>query len=1168
MSEFRPTPSQAAAIDTRGCAVLVSAGAGSGKTRVLTQRLMGYICSEDAPAELDSFLIITYTRAAAGELRGRISEELSKAVAADPGNRRLRRQSALCRRAQIGTIHSFCAALLRENCHLAGLTPDFKIADEERAAQMKNAALGRVLEKRYEKISENPGFALLADTVGAGRDDRRLAELTLTLYEKMQCHARPEQWARDRVMQLRAETADAGETVWGREILSRALETAEYWSDELDRLMADMSGSEKISAAYMQSFAATADAVRELCRCLRLGWDRARACLPVPFPKLGALRNSPDAELSERLKARRAACKKAMEGIADTLHSSSERLLADMARTEPAMTALLELTLDFEKEYSRAKSRAGLVDYADLEHMTARLLTDDSGEPTELARLVSQRYTEIMVDEYQDVSRVQEVIFRAISRDGKNLFMVGDVKQSIYRFRLADPRIFTEKYESYAEAASAREGQPRKILLQENFRSRREVLAAANAVFSLCMSKALGDLDYGEGERLVCGAAYDDEAPVPEIMLLELPKSEEGEESPDKAALEARMTALKIRSLIDSGVLVTDGGRKRPLEYGDIAILLRSANTVGGVYRRELSRAGIPVEAGQSGGFFKAAEISAVTAMLAIIDNPRQDIPLIAALRAPAVGFTPDELSAVRLADGKADMYGALCKRAEEDERCRDFLQTLNELRAQAADIPVRELVWRIMDRFDMLAVCSAMSDGELRRMRLFRLAELAEDFEASGYRGLHSFVLWLKRLADKGQEPALGAQNGSVVQIMSVHRSKGLEFPVVFLCDAARRFNKQDSRDTVLVHPELGLGPKVTDLKRQVEYPSLARNAIKLRLERELLSEEMRLLYVALTRPKERLYITAALKKPEETLSKAAAAVTVPMEPEVLAQAGAPIDWLLYAHLADGGEHLKCSILSADEEPKTDEEIAEEAEAAADVADELRRRLAFEYPRALAQTLPSKVTATELKDRAEPDEDARELVPRPARPFRLPDFARQNRPPTGTERGTATHLVLQYMDFTKGETVQQVMEEIERLRQARFISDRDASAVDAAAIARLFASPLGKRLLSAEKLRREFKFSLLCDAGEIFHTAEGEQLLLQGVIDCYIEEPDGLVIVDYKTDRVKTPEEISARAAFYSGQIAAYARALERIEGKPVKECVLYFLAAGKAVNVPVIKS
>ena len=934
----------------------------------------------------------------------------------------------------------------------------------------------------------------------------------------------------------------------------------------MDRLLTDIAADDSLAKAYGESFSQTAEALGELRRCLALGWDQARACFPIPFPHLGVPRKPHDDELKERVKAQRDACKKAMTALEGLFYGDSAQLLDELGRTEPAMSALLELALEFDRVYARDKRRAGLVDYSDLEHMTAELLTDEEERPTALAEQVSRRYTEIMVDEYQDVSQVQDSIFRAVSRNGENLFFVGDVKQSIYRFRLADPGIFTEKYLRYRDAEEAADGEARRILLRENFRSRREILAAANAVFSRCMSRELGDVDYDEAAELRFGAGerYTDEVPTPELLLLKLPEAADDEETPDKTALEAAMVAERIRELVDSGTMLCGRGGERPLQYGDVAILLRSPNLVGGIYRRTLAAHGIPVAAGQGAGFFQAVEVSTILSMLAILDDPHQDIPLIAVLRSPVFGFSPDELSQIRSCDRKADFFTALVRCGEYDAKCRAFLEQLEKLRRTAPDLRAAELMWRLLEDLDMLAVCSAMSDGVQRRARLMELVALAERFEGTGYRGLHRFVLWLRRLAEKGQEPGLGSDGASAVQILSVHKSKGLEFPVVFLCDMARRFNRQDSRDTVLVHAELGLGPKLTDLDRRVEYPTIARNAIRLRLERELLSEEMRLLYVAMTRAEERLFLTAAVKNPEKLIEKVQNTASDSMAPEILAQASAPLSWLLSACLADREQHLRLRICEA--------KTAEEAEAGAETypavdeaaAAELRRRLAFRYPHVAAEELPSKVTATELKGRAETDEDAETVAPVQKRHFRMPDFTREDKPVTGAEKGTATHLVLQYMDFAKADSADALRQEVERLRRDRFLSDREAAAVDVEAIARLFASPLGKRMRGAKELHREFKFSLLADAGEIFGRGEGEDVLLQGVVDCYLVEDGEITVIDYKTDFLRSRADVPGRAEHYAGQLRAYARALERICGLPVRACVLYFLSIGEAFVLP----
>ncbi len=1164
MAEFEPTLSQRLAIESRGSNILVSAGAGSGKTKVLTERLMAYLTDPKAPADIDSFLIITYTRPAAGELRGRIMEEISKKLAEDPGNRHLRKQNALCAKAQIGTIHSFCANVLRENCHLAKLSPDFKVLDEDRAAAMKAAALDRVLEQRYENSDKYPGFILLADTVGQGRDDKRLAEIAMTLHGKMQSHPRPELWAKQQKELMNLTGEDAGKTPWGKEILDNALSSAEFWSEEFDRLIAQIADNEAIADKYLESFEVTAAGIRELARSIKLGWDKAAECPAVEFPRLKTLRNSPDTKLSERAKARRSACNAEMKKIRAQFYAPSDKLLSEMRDCAPAMSALLDLVTDFDRAYCADKRRAGYADYSDLEHLAAQLLTEENGEPTKLARSLSKRYTEIMVDEYQDVSRVQDTIFRAISDNNRNLFMVGDVKQSIYRFRLADPEIFTDKYLHYKNADEAHDGEPRRIMLQENFRSRREILDCANAVFKLCMTRELGDIDYNEDASLKYGAVgYEGDVPKPEIILGDLKSAAEDDddERPEKSAFEARIVGRKILELMDSGITV--GGR--PLEYGDIAILMRSANAVGGIYRRELAAMGIPADGGESRDFFESIEVSSVISMLSVIDNPHKDVPLIAALRSPAFGFSADELSEIRNAGKNVDFYSALVKRAESSEKCADFLRVTEKFRALAADMSASELLRKLINELDLLAVCSAMTDGRQRRANLMELAELSERFDATGYKGLHRFVLWLRQLSESGKAVAARSSGESSVRIMTVHKSKGLEFPVVFLSDTARQFNMKDNNETVLIHAKLGLGPKVFNAEKGIQYPTLARNAIKLCGKRETLSEEMRLMYVALTRPKERLYITAVMKKVPEFLEKCHSELSVPMSPQSLASANAPIKWLVSAALADEEKHIKISEYAPDAHEMAESENAAPIEPDREAAKELERRLGFVYPHKDAQELPSKVTATELKDREEPDADAQSIAPKPRRRFRMPDFTKKDKPLTGTEKGIATHLALQYMDISQTGSVEAIEREIQRLFEKRFISQREREAVDAQAIYKLFSSPLGDRMRNADFMEREFRFSLLCPADKLLGKAADEKILLQGVVDCCIAENGKLTVIDYKTDNVRSDEDIKKRSEVYRPQISAYAAALSRIFGMEVKESVLYFLSVGKEIIIRV---
>jgi ATP-dependent helicase/nuclease subunit A len=1158
MADMQFTPAQQCAIDSRQSTVLVSAAAGSGKTRVLTERLMAYLTDGAHPVDIDRFLVITFTKAAAGELRSRILSGIAANTAAHP---ELRRQTALCARAQIGTIHSFCGNLLREHCAAAALSPDFQIADENQTTALKAATLEKVLEAAYADIDTDEALRALADTVGAGRDDKRLAELILQLYEKMQSHARPEQWAAEQIELLDLTgVTDVAETTWGKELLDAAKQSADYWCAALDRLRADVAAYSWLDAAYGDSIDETGETFRAARRAMDSGWDAAHYALAaVTFPKLGRVVKPPEPEAKDRAKNARDRCKKAVEKLQKQFSQTSEKMLDDLRAAAPAMVRLLRLTMRFTDAYAAEKRRRDLVDYADLEHMAARLLTNEDGTPSALAKTVSERFREILVDEYQDVSEVQDLIFRAVSRDEKNLFFVGDVKQSIYRFRLADPTLFLAKYDAFTAAERAEGDESRRILLHENFRSRGAVLSACNHVFRNIMSRALGELSYDDDAALKCGLPEMEGGEKAELCLVQLPGTAEGP-GPEKHALEAQYVAGRMIELNNQGV-----------PWGDMVILLRSANSVGPIYREALTARGIPVQSEQGGGFFESLEISMVRSLLAVIDNPHQDVPLVAALTSPLFGFNADALAAVRESDRTHDFYTALCKRAETDGAAKAAVETIALYRRLAPDSALTALLWQIYDDRDLMALCSAMPDGDQRRANLHRLLALSESFERTGYQGLHRFVQWLDQQEEQGREPGAAAPAAQSVKIMSIHRSKGLEFPVVFLCDLNRQFNKSDSSAAVLVHPKLGLGPKRYDLARGISYPTFARNAIAQRLNRETLSEEMRLLYVAMTRAKDRLILTGTAADAEGLKQKLALDAVSPLPPEVLQTAVSPLYWLLQAALLPGGEDVFDLRIV---EPEAETEASARADAlctppAADPAalEALETALTFSDPHAAAAALPSKVTATELKRAgfADPEEDGAALLGARRRTFRMPDFREEDKPLTPTERGTATHRVLQYLHFTDAETDDAVRAQIADLVRAGYLSERDARAVKVDAVRSLMRSPLGKRLYAAEEagtVRREFRFSLLFPANRLFGGEVADEVLLQGVVDCWWEEPDGVVILDYKTDRIPR-DAVPERTAYYAGQLRAYGEAMARITGKPVKERLLFFLHNGVVSEV-----
>ncbi len=1159
MGDLKLTPSQARAIQARGGPVLVSAGAGSGKTRVLTERLIARVLEGE---DITRFLVITFTRAAAAELRGRILTELNARAAADTADKRLRRQSALLYRAQIGTIDSFCAALVRENAHLLGVAPGFAVLDEDRAQTMRARALEDVLDRAYETIEENEGLRILVDSVGAGRDDGRLAELVLALDSQMQSHAFPEKWAAEKLSGLdTAGLTDAAQTPWGRYLLKDAAAEAAYRAAALENAIAFMNGpgNEPLAKSYGPAFSELALQFRDIARSAADGWDKTRTVISRPVPRLNAVRNFPDEAAKEKVKKVWDEAKKSLEKLGKDLAGDSASLLAGTAASRAPLTALMDLVWALQREYATRKRRADACDFADVEHFCVKLLCDENGGPTDLAKTVSGRFAEVMVDEYQDVNAVQELIFQRVSGEGQNLFMVGDVKQSIYRFRLAEPAIFNAKYEAFGVP-----GQGERVLLRENFRSRASVLNACNSVFARIMSRDLGDVEYNEEAMLIPGAAYPPEGEVkPELCILDSDAAagDEGGEAPDKVRLEARYVAGRIRAMVEGRERISDGaGGTRPVRYGDIALLLRTPGTTGAAFRRALTEAGVPVNARQGGAFFAQPEVSFTLSMLSVVDNPRQDVPLVAALRGLPFGFTPDELTGVRAA-AKGDLWDALCARAEIDERCGRFVELVNELRSFAREEATDSLLRRLYDRTELMTVCGVMPDAGRRVADLMQLYEYARRFEQGGGRGLFRFVGWLRELEQRGLEPPAPA-GGDAVQLMSVHKSKGLEFPVVFLADQSHGWNARGGGH-VLCHSRLGLGMRMTDTVRGVRWPTLPWRAIDRRGRREELSEQERVLYVAMTRAKERLIITCVQPKAAEKLAAYGGPAQGPIDPRSLLSARSPAAWLLAAAAADGGESIQTRVVAPDQ-ARAAEQLPERERPAPDEAltDEIGRRLAWRYPYEAAVALPSKLTATGANEMAPgaADGEAAEL-PRPAPVtdrLRRPDFGRDGRPLTGPEQGVAAHLVMQHIDLKRTGSRADIQDEIARMERMGFLEPRQAAAVDPADILAFFRSELGVRLLRAEKVIREFRFSLLCPAEQWYPQAPaGEQVLLQGVVDCCIQEAGALTVIDFKTDGRVEPGR-------YDGQLLAYAAALERIYKLPVKGATLWYLRLRQAVPVP----
>ncbi len=1158
MADFPLTPAQRAAVEHRNGPLLIAAGAGSGKTRVLVERLLDRILRDNL--DLDRFLLITYTRAAAAELRSRIQDALSGALDRDPGSLRLRRQLTLVNRASIGTIHSFCASVLRKNAARSDLRPDFRQLETDEEAVIRGEVLDALLEARYGEME--PGFSLLADSLGNGMDDSALKQAVLRTFEQVQSHPDPEAWLREQ-WEAPVPQGDVAETPWGALLLSSARRRGEFWLRQLAAARERLREEPRLEAGYGPSLDGAARSIEAFLTALDAGWDAAHAAGPIEYPALRGPRGMGDHPLALEIKALWDRCKKRMKPVTELFSDSSEAHNEDFRAVRPISDALFRLTADFSRAYGEEKRRRNVLDFSDLEHLTLRLLTEENGAPSPLAQELSGQFEEILVDEYQDCNRVQERIFQAISRSGQNVTMVGDVKQSIYRFRLADPSLFLEKYAAYRDEPGADQG--RRVLLQENFRSDAGILRGVNQLFSRILTRELGELDYGEAEALIPGAGAPDTPGSFELRLAET--SGPGLEA------EAEAVSLRVVRLLEEGIRVKEENGERDLVPGDIAILLRGARDRDRIFAAALERRGIPsvcLKGGES--FTQRREVVWALSLLQIIDNPRQDIPLVAALRSPVWGFSADQLAALRSGSREGCLYDALTLRGEKDPLCGRVLRDLEDFRLLAADLPADRLLTELYARTGLPAAAEAREKGS--SLWLEELVRCARDLGQAGYRGLFRFILRLREAEERKVSSVSPGINGSGVRITTMHDSKGLEYPVVILADLGRQFHRASKDGPILIHPRLGAGCRRRDPDRGIVYDTLPRLAVLEQLRRENLSEELRVLYVAMTRARQKLVVFLRCQDRVKTLTNLGLWASDPIDPQALADCTCMGEWVMIAALAQGGQGpwaLLPAELPPEDEAAPPPAASPPQEDSGDPEAALRAVLSWRYPFEADIRLPSKLTATSLREtvrQAEAGEAAEELRRNgtsasgtASKELKLPAFLSGESALTPTERGTALHLAMQYARPEACRDPESAAAEVERLREKRFLRPEQAAAVDPRKLSDWYASPLGRRVLASQGVHREFKFSLLAPASLLDPAGRGE-ILLQGVVDCWLEEPEGITVIDYKTDRVSRSGQ-ATRAAEYAPQLRAYAWALERITGKKVKDTYLYFFSTGEAIRL-----
>ena len=1245
------TKEQQEVIRLRDRNILVSAAAGSGKTAVLVERILSKITDNTHPADIDRLLIMTFTRAAAGEMKERISAVIEKALGEDPENEHLQRQTTLLHAAQITTIDGFCAYIIRNYFHLIGLDPGYRTADEGELKLLRGDVVKALLEEHYAQKDEK--FQKFVECFATGKSDENLGDLIQKLYEMAMSNPFPEEWLQKCLGDYRIESLEElRETEWMKmlwDAVGDELQEAELLIREARNVCAEADGP------YLYEDALNSDLilVRDLQE-LAEKRDYNGTVKVLVKPAFARLSTKKALDVEEQKKQRVKELRDEEKGILKELgqryfQSSEEEILEMIRYVREPIEMLIELTIQFMEQFGMAKREKNILDFTDMEHFALQILMTKEGEEihmSQAARELSAKYDEVLVDEYQDSNFVQELLTTAVSgwiNQKKNIFMVGDVKQSIYRFRLARPELFMEKYKSY----STEEAKEQRIDLHKNFRSRAQVLESVNFIFRQIMGEDLGGVAYDKDAALYPGASFpegeSEEFVKTEVLLIEKDGEElaDVQESADAGAqgsqmelenqnaqeLEALAIAQRIQEIVGKEQIVDKETREyRPVEYGDIVILLRTAYGWAETFREVLASQGIPVYCTSRTGYFSALEIVTVLNYLKVCDNPLQDIPLMGVLRSPIVGCTSQELAELRIHYPKGLLYESLTAYVGESSKTdfltekdflklklSNFLQLLEKVRNMAAYTPVHELILYVLKETGYGNYARALPGGEQRFANLTMLVEKAMDYEKTSYRGLFNFVRYIEQLqayeVDYGEVNLTGAGN-TAVEIMTIHKSKGLEFPVVFVAGMGKQFNFQDMNAGLLLHPELGIGADAVIPEKRVIASSLNKQIIRRQLLKESLGEELRVLYVAMTRAKEKLILTGTVGKLEKQMVSLSRFLD---EEEELLPLGTRIKaknyWAfvlpaLVRHRAMSellGEYgilmkkqkgiyddvsdfvikkvtvrqmtEKAVILQAGNQMQEEYLKNWDADQVYDkeVREEIEKRFSFVYPYKYLEDIPVKVSVSDLKKRSWHDESeleenisvsAEEQVEEQEAP--VPAFmAEKQEEYKGAARGTAYHRLMECLDYAEVESEEQLEVQLKRLLESQKMTEQEAECIRIRDIKKFVDSELGQRMKKAvvkKQLYREQPFVIRRSASLLDDSWKDETILVQGIIDAYFTEDGEIVLVDYKTDRVRKGQE-QKLVDLYHVQLEDYAQALERMTGMKVKEKIIYSFTLQKAI-------
>lgn len=1232
------TEDQKKVIELQNRNILVSAAAGSGKTAVLVERILHMMTRKENPVDIDRLLIVTFTRAAAGEMRERLMKAVEKCLESEPDNEHLQRQQTLIHNAQINTIDGFCSYVIRNYFHTIDLDPGFRTANEGELKLLRYDVAKELLEDKYRE--DTPEFNRFVEVFASGKNDDNLGDLILKLYDFSMSNPWPKEWLENCKKPYLAESfEELRESFWMKKMweeVNRAVSQAGEMIDLNLRLLQEDDGP------YMYEDAVRSDEmlVEDLKNvCSLQNFDQCALLLQnMKFTSLSRKKNETVSDRKrEQVKENRDRMKEILKELKEKyFYGDSESIMEEMKLCRGPVEELIRLTEEFIDRFSEKKRKRNIVDFTDMEHFALDILVKKQGEElvyTEAAEEFSQRFEEILIDEYQDSNLVQETLLQSVSRlrQGKhNIFMVGDVKQSIYRFRLARPELFMEKYDTY----SLEESECQRIDLHKNFRSREEVLAGVNYIFEQIMGKELGDVEYDEAAALYPGAVFpsqeeenEKEFRSTELLIAETDTEELSDDTSDRTAqeLEARMIGKRIQEIVGHRqVLDKETGEYRTARYQDCVILLRTISGWAEIFVQVLMDMGIPAYTTSKTGYFNALEVVTVLNYLHICDNPMQEIPFTGVLVSPMAGCTSQELAEIKAEFPDDKIYACAWKYLTNGEnpvireKLSRFFDVYGKIRERVPYTPIHQLIQLILKLTGYDVYAAAMPGGEQRKANLQMLTEKAMEYEETSYRGLFNFIRYMEQLqkyeVDFGEVSTIG-ENENTVRIMSIHKSKGLEFPIVFVAGMGKRFNMMDANASLVIHPDLGIGMNGVDPKLRLKTATRMRQVIQKQIRLESLGEELRVLYVALTRAKEKLILTGTIEKLDKKLEKLhplTGRMTRQLSYGTIESAQDYWGWILPAlsrHPSFGilyeriGErccmdHLcfqpeipfairtfRAALLTGEElkrrisRNKRYEEYKnwdKNQIYQKTVREELENKFSYRYPYGYLQEIPAKISVSELKKQAmnlldAEQEEAQDLIVQKESIPLVPEFMRQEKTELkGAARGTAYHRVLECIAYEKTDNITEIQEQIQEMLREGKIDQETADSVREQQIFWFVSSNLGKRMRKAEeekKLWREQQFVMSIPAQEQNSEWGTEaQILVQGIIDAFFEETDGLILVDYKTDYVEKGQE-QELVKKYQKQLWYYARALERVWKKTVKEAYLYSFGAGKALPVDVQK-